>query len=134
MGLVCLETYYDLNSAEIARGTLDAAGIPAFVFDRHYIGLAWYMACALGGVRLMVPGDRVAEAAEALRRARASAILEADIDTCPACKSDDVARLYSLWSLAVTVSTFSLVAIPVPVLFSRCRRRCKACGHFWTTA
>ena len=131
MGLVCLETYYDLNSAEIARSTLDGADIPAFVFDHHYIGLAWYMTCALGGVRLMVPFDHVAEAKDALAQARAAAILEEGIDTCPACESDDVARLYSLWSLAVTCFTFLLVSIPVPVLFSRCGRRCEACGHFW---
>ena len=132
MGLVCLDSYDDLNSAQIARGVLAASDVPAFVFDDGYLDLAWYMTTALGGVRLMVPGERLAEARDALQAARASAIVRAGIDTCPNCDSQNVSRLYSWLSAAGSLVLFMLTVTAVPILFDRSRRRCRDCDHHWS--
>ena len=64
-GLVLLDSFTDLVEAQIARATLDAHGIPAFLFDENLHGNL-FPSAALFGVRLMVPEDRVEEAARLL--------------------------------------------------------------------
>lgn len=49
--LVVVETLYDRVAAEIARGRLESAGIPAMVFDG---AIASVIGPGVSGVRLMV--------------------------------------------------------------------------------
>jgi hypothetical protein len=62
MGLVCIETLFSPVEAEIARATLDAAGIDAVLFDA---GIASLIGPGVSGIRLMVVDDdeRAARAA-----------------------------------------------------------------------
>jgi len=131
LGLVCLERFYDVNSAEIARGAVASADVPAFVFDRAFLNLAWFMTTALGGVRLMVPNDRIADAADALAYSRARTVADEGIDICPVCGSRDVSRLYSGWSLAGTLALLGLTGTALPVALWREGRHCRACDRVW---
>jgi len=67
-GLVQLDSFANLAEAQIARATLDAHGIPAFLFDENLHGNL-FPSVALSGVRLMVPEGRVEEAARLLEAA-----------------------------------------------------------------
>lgn len=58
MPLIEIETFHDVAAAEVARSALDAAGIPAVLFDAGFSGL-------LGGgpgIRLVVDVDDEAAA------------------------------------------------------------------------
>lgn len=65
MALAQLDAFADLAEAQIVRATLEAYGIPAFLFDEH-LGGNLFAPVALSGVRLMVPEDRLEEAARLL--------------------------------------------------------------------
>ena len=64
-GLVQLKVFMDMVEARIAKATLDAYGIPAFLFDGHLGGIM-FPAVNVFGVRLMVLDSRLAEATELL--------------------------------------------------------------------
>ena len=126
MALVCLARYLDAGEAQAARTALESAGIRVFLFDSGIAQTAWHLTTALGGVRLMVAEAQAAEARGLLGLAAAEAAAAAEpIDTCPACGSADVARLYSWWSLLPSALG------GVPFLFARARRRCRDCDHRW---
>ena len=59
MPLAVAETLFDPLAAELARGRLEAAGIPAVLFDG---GIALLIGSGLGGVRLMVDDGDLAAA------------------------------------------------------------------------
>lgn len=59
MSLVEIERFHDPIVAELARARLEAAGIPAALFDA---GLSALTGGALPGARLMVPDEHEAEA------------------------------------------------------------------------
>ncbi|MDH3229120.1 MAG: DUF2007 domain-containing protein [Alphaproteobacteria bacterium] len=61
-GLVLLGSFASLAEAQVARATLDAHGIPSFLFDENLHGNL-FPSVALFGARLMVPEDRLEEAA-----------------------------------------------------------------------
>jgi hypothetical protein len=50
------------TDAHITCAYLEAAGVPAFVADANLVQLNSLLAIALGGVRVLVPASRVAEA------------------------------------------------------------------------
>jgi hypothetical protein len=56
--------YGRLSEAEVARGVLEADGIPAALLDTQMAGLG--LGPAVGGVRLLVPGWAAVRAAELL--------------------------------------------------------------------
>lgn len=54
MPLACVETVFSPVEAEIMRSLLDAAGIPAVLFDA---GIASLIGPGVSGIRLMVDED-----------------------------------------------------------------------------
>ena len=64
-GLVQLGRFTELVEAQIARATLEAHGIPAFLFDEH-LGGNQFPPVTLFGIRLMVPEEYREEAARLL--------------------------------------------------------------------
>ncbi|MDE2293298.1 MAG: DUF2007 domain-containing protein [Elusimicrobia bacterium] len=54
------------GEAEVVRGLLEAAGIPAFSLDENLIAYDVAIAGATAGYRVAVPADRVGEAREVL--------------------------------------------------------------------
>jgi len=55
-----------VGEAESARSALDAAGIDARVGDENMVAVDWLMSQAVGGVKVLVPEEKLEEAAEVL--------------------------------------------------------------------
>jgi hypothetical protein len=65
MPLACVQTLFSPVEAEILRSRLDAAGIPAILFDA---GIASLIGPGVSGIRLMVDADDLALARRELAR------------------------------------------------------------------
>ena len=75
--------------AQIARASLQAAGIDALIADEHTINMDWFYSNALGGVRLLVHKSQLAEARELVAADFSAELPEADTPVrCPACGSE----------------------------------------------
>lgn len=61
---VTLRQFLDLPEALLAKGSLESAGIPAYLVDDNMVRLNWFISNILGGIKLKVR----AEDAEAARR------------------------------------------------------------------
>ena len=55
------------TDAHITCAYLEAAGVPAFVADANIVQMNSLFAIALGGVRVLVPASRVAEAKDVIQ-------------------------------------------------------------------
>jgi hypothetical protein len=64
--LIALRRFRDLPEALVAKGRLDSAGIKCFLSDENTVRMDWLWSNALGGVRLWVREDDVAQAVELL--------------------------------------------------------------------
>src|SRR6266850_903898 len=64
--LVTIDRFIFIAEAEVARATLDAAGIDAVLADENIVRMAWGEAQAHGGVRLQVRRSDAEAAAEVL--------------------------------------------------------------------
>jgi hypothetical protein len=60
--LTVVRSYWNLLEAELAKGALDAAGIESFLFDDNMVRMDWFNANAIGGVKIRVDPQNVAEA------------------------------------------------------------------------
>jgi hypothetical protein len=128
-GLVCVATCLDITEAHILSGRLDAAGIPAFLFNEQIYQTLWSHRFTFGGVRIMVPASRAQEAEAFVEACRSDA---RDFrEECERCGSTDVARLFS-WRV-VPGMLIALLAFSLALGYAlyRDRRRCRACGHGW---
>jgi hypothetical protein len=74
--VVNLRQYMTLPEALLARSILESAGIECFLGDQNIIRMDWFLSNALGGVKLRVREEDVAEADALLgqRWAKASEI------------------------------------------------------------
>lgn len=54
------------HEAQLKRMRLESAGIPVELLDQNVVSLNWFYAQAAGGIRLVVPAERAAEAARLL--------------------------------------------------------------------
>jgi len=112
---------------ELARGFLEAAEIPAFLRDENTIGMLWTHSNVLGGVKLLVPHGRAAEARELLQSDDESGADDEAGEACPACGATQiVGERAERWWGALAMLTGFLV---VPIFGAR--RRCTACDHRW---
>ena len=59
--LFAVASYYDPTHAHIVQGCLAAAGIPAVVADNHLVQSNTLWTAAVGGVRILVPQESIAE-------------------------------------------------------------------------
>ncbi|REJ80674.1 MAG: DUF2007 domain-containing protein [Acidobacteria bacterium] len=66
----------DPNEALLVKSLLEGSGIEAVLLDEHFSRLESPLAFVIGGVKVLVPGDQVARAREALEEYR----VEADQD------------------------------------------------------
>lgn len=77
--------YLDPMEAHTARGCLVAAGIPAVVADDNHVQAYQLIACALGGVRVLVPEEYLEQSKATLAAlARGELALDDDVDVGPA--------------------------------------------------
>jgi hypothetical protein len=68
--LVTVERYRFLPEAEAARMYLESAGIPVFLADGETVTMDWFLANAIGNIKLQVPSAQAETAGALLGRVR----------------------------------------------------------------
>ena len=133
--LVTIASYRDLPEALLAQGKLRSAGIESVLADDNIVRLDWLWANAVGGIKLRVREEEVADAVELLEEPIPDSFSPEQVGEdypqpqCPHCESLDVtfenaARRYTFLS-------WLLLGIPLP--FGRKERwRCGHCGYEWS--
>jgi putative signal transducing protein len=92
---VTLRQFRDLPEALLAKGSLESAGIQAYLVDDNMIRMDWFISNLLGGIKLKVRAED-AEAASEILNQPIPAMLEVEgvgnfeQPKCPRCQSLDV--------------------------------------------
>lgn len=120
--------------AELARALLASEGIHAVLADENLVRLYWFVANAVGGVKILVAESEADRAAEVLRRPadlpEIGLASDADIPAAPACPRCRSANLaFERWSRGGFVATLLLFKFPIPI--PRPRWRCSRCKSVW---
>ena len=138
--LVLLKTFNDPWEAYFLQARLEAEGVPAFVFDDHYVYVNWLIATALGGVRVMVPAHLTNEAravwqgvVDGTYRAQLAGLFgDLDDPRCPVCGATDIARRVGLGEILLGLVVLTVTRVPLKLTPTRCT--CQACGARWQEA
>jgi ribosomal protein L40E len=123
MDLVTIDRFTSIGAANVARATLEAAGIDAFLadeIDSH----------AHGGIRLQVPREEIATALDVLREAHANTSVSRPEplpplepgDFCRRCGSDEIYPAISrarAYARALILSMFGGVLVQFVVIVAR---------------
>ncbi len=128
---VTLRQFRDLPEALLAKGSLESAGIHAYLVDDNMIRMDWFISNLLGGIKLKVrPED--AEAANEILNQPIPEMLDVEgvgnfeQPRCPRCQSLDVSNE----ELNKPVAYLTAYAgVPVPVY--KKGWTCQACGNAW---
>lgn len=110
--LVTVATFLTAGEAEPARNALGAAGFRVLAKDLATVYADGVLAPMLGGVRIQVPAEEAADAAEFLKQANAGALAPPVV--CPACGGGDTATEHRASDGGEQVWF-----------------RCRACGREW---
>ncbi len=120
--------------AQIAKASLDAAKIPAFIADEHTINMNWLYSNALGGVRLSVPAEYEAEALKLISHDY-SDILEKEFEetieeskSCPSCGCTKIEP----YTIGKKPAFIVFLLLGFPLFFYKHGNRCKNCGQIIT--
>ena len=108
MGLALLAHYFDSNEALIVGAALDAAGIPNFIENYRQISIQPFYEIALGGHRLMVCEEDLADAIAVLDEARRKRSFEGE-------------RLSQRTYLFVSLLLLLVLFAPMPIRTSKWR-------------
>lgn len=128
--LVTIRKFRDLPEALLAKGSLESAGIEAFLADDNMVRMDRFISNLLGGIKLVVD----AENADAANKILNQPIPEnfdfeggADFQQprCPMCQSMD----FSFEELDRLAYGIFLVALPIPI--HRKDWICHSCKHEW---
>ncbi len=128
---VIVRQFRDLPEALLAKGSLESAGIQAYLVDDNMIRMDWFISNLLGGIKLKVrPED--AEAAIEILNQPSPEIFDfegtADFEQpkCPKCQSFDI----SLNELDKPIAYLTAYAgVPIPA--TKRGWTCHACGNRW---
>lgn len=128
--LVRIAAYENAIEAHLARGRLEAEGIPAYVCHEHHVTAYWLRSLALQGVKIYVHpmnGDRAREIIAAHDRGEYALGDDEEIIACTRCKSMKLSHRRMSWKSALL--TAHLAAIPL--YFRWATMKCDTCGHEW---
>jgi len=128
---VTLRQFRDLPEALLAKGSLESAGIQAYLVDDNMIRMDWFISNLLGGIKLKVRAEDAESANEILNQPIPEML---DVEgtgnfeqpKCPHCHSLDVT--YEGLNKAVSYWT-AYAGVPIPV--HKKGWACHACGHQW---
>lgn len=107
------------------RTRLEAAGIPAFVQDEHFIQMDWLYSNAMGGVRVRIADEYLETARDFLSADTPQPCPESVDVVCPFCGSHYTAPD----ELPRRIAFLSLLLFSFPLLFTRRRWRCSSCNR-----
>jgi Putative prokaryotic signal transducing protein len=95
---VTLRQFRDLPEALIAKGSLESAGIQAYLIDDNMIRMDWFISNLLGGIKLKVRAEDVEAASEILDQPipeilEVEGVGKFEQPKCPRCQSLNVSCL-----------------------------------------
>lgn len=120
------------HEAQIAKASLESAGIPAFITDENTINMQWLYSDALGGVRLLVPRECEVEAKELLSTDFSDYLKEEapfEKTVCPHCGSDDV----EAYTIGKKSAFLVFLLLGFPLFFYKRGIKCNHCGEISKT-
>jgi DNA-directed RNA polymerase subunit M/transcription elongation factor TFIIS len=128
---VTLRKFRDLPEALLAKGSLESAGIEAYLVDDNMIRMDWFYSNLLGGIKLKVRTQDVDAASEILSQPIPEAIEVEGVGSylqpkCPECQSLDVS--YRQLNKLVSYGTLYL-GVPIPLQTKAWT--CQACQYEW---
>lgn len=131
--LVMIRQFRDLPEALLAKGSLESAGIEAFLVDDNMVRMDWFISNLVGGIKLCVRQEDEEAALDALQQPTPAAIEVEGLGTyeqpsCPRCYSLDIT--FEALNRTVAYGT-AWLGIPIPL--RRKRWKCNACGQIWKT-
>jgi hypothetical protein len=128
---VTVRKFRDLPEALLAKGSLESAGIQAYLIDENMIRLNWFRSNFFGGIKLKVHVEDAAAASEILNQPIPETMDIEGIGSfeqpkCPRCQSLDISHeeLNKIFSYGA-----AYVGVPVPVYEKGWT--CHACGNRW---
>ena len=128
---VTLRQFRDLPEALLAKGSLDSAGIEAYLVDDNMIRMDWFISNLLGGIKLKVRPEDAETAREILNQPipemlDVEGVGNFEQPKCPQCQSLDVS--YEELNKPLAYLT-AYAGVPVPVY--KQGWICHACGNEW---
>jgi len=128
---VTVRKFRDLPEALLAKGSLESAGIQAYLIDENMIRLNWFRSNFFGGIKLKVHVEDAEAASEILNQPIPETIDIEGLGTfeqpkCPQCQSLDISHeeLNKILSYGAAYA-----GVPVPVY--KKGWTCHACGNRW---
>jgi len=128
---VTVRQFRDLPEALLAKGSLESAGIEAYLVDDNMVRMDWFISNLLGGIKLKVRAEDVEAAGEIMDQPipemlDVEGVGNFEQPKCSLCQSLDVSYQELNKPLAYLTA---YAGIPVPV----CRRGwiCHSCGNEW---
>ncbi len=128
---VTLRQFRDLPEASLAKGSLESAGIQAYLVDDNMIRLDWFYSNLLGGIKLKVRAED-AEAASELLSQPIPEMLDVEgvgnfeQPKCPRCQWLEVSCDELRKGFSYTAAYFG---VPIPAY--KKGWTCHACGNEW---
>ena len=123
--------------AHLAKGRLEAEGIPAFLAHENHVWAVWMYSQALGGVKLQVALDHAEEARKILQ-AHVAGEYETALKTefpdleenrCPRCGSTSFRERPAWNGVLLALLTLGVFGLLFPLTKEHCR--CARCGVCW---
>ena len=128
---VTVRKFRDLPEALVAKGSLESAGIQAYLMDDNMIRLNWFRSNFFGGIKLKVHVEDAEAASEILNQPIPETMDIEGIGTfeqpkCPRCQSLDISHeeLNKILSYGAAYA-----GVPIPVY--KKGWTCHACGNRW---
>mgnify|MGYP006281632873 CR=1 FL=1 len=81
--MVTIDTYDNLADAHIAKGRLEAEGIPAELADAHLVQTDWLYSAAVGGIKLQVAEEDAGRARGILHRDHSATMADEGLEAEP---------------------------------------------------
>jgi RNA polymerase subunit RPABC4/transcription elongation factor Spt4 len=126
--LIRIAAYENAIEAHLARGRLEAEGIPAYVCHEHHITANWLRSLALQGVKIYVHPmnrDRAREIIAAHDRGEYALEDDEEVLACPRCNSTNLSRHHVSWKSALLVANLTTI----PLYFRWATMKCDTCRH-----
>jgi hypothetical protein len=128
---VTLRQFRDLPEALLAKGSLESAGIQAYLVDDNMVRMDWFISNLLGGIKLKVRSEDAEAAVEILNQPipeilDVEGVGDFEQPKCPECQSLDVS--YEELDKRIAYLT-AYAGVPVPVY--KQGWICHACRNQW---
>ena len=131
--LVTVATFDTVAEAAVVQALVEGEGIPVHASNSGLVGLDWSFSQAVGGIRLMVPGEHAGKAEALVAAYREGALASEDggaetasDEACPRCGSTRMEAATPLGQKGLLVAMTVLFSAMFPT--SNRHRRCRDCG------